>query len=191
MPLIIALNHLQWILACLVLIPLGIASYSVYWVALVTEPILLEACGSDRAAVGILVSIVALCSSLSAFVGYTQLIGAKFEGPFFDLHFVANVVGVVACAVALLMTSTESQRICQIMIDAYKENSTAPAVLRYEQRYDSNWAKIYFEFAFGQKSYEAYFIMTMAWIVAIVGFYAMRELVGRRRSTRSGLLSKE
>jgi hypothetical protein len=60
------------------------------------------------------------------------------------------------------------------MIDIYRENSTSPAVLRYEQRCDSDWKKLYFEFAFGQKSYEAYFVMMIAWIVAIVGFYAMR-----------------
>jgi hypothetical protein len=170
------MNHLRWIVACLVIIPLGIAAYSVYWVALVTEPILLAACGSDRAAVAILLSVMALCSSLSAFAGYKQLTDTKFNGPFFDIHFVSSFIGIISSAVALLMTSTESQKVCQIMIDAFKQNSTESAVLSYTQRYDSDWKKLYFEFAFGQKSYEAYFILMMAWIVAIVGFYGMREL---------------
>jgi hypothetical protein len=169
------MKFLAWIHLCLILVPFGIAGFSVYWITIVSEPILMAACGSDRISIGVLVGVAGLCSSLCAFLGSKNLANLETKSFLVKGYFISTALGFVLCFVALISTSTESQKMCKSRITIYQASHDNSETQEYLRNYETEYERLVFQFSYGQTAYEGYFILSCAWFVTVVGYFAMVE----------------
>ena len=166
---------IKWLRLFLILIPLAITGYSIYWIILVTQPIFLEACGAGCTALAVLLMISSLISSIFGFISFKKLQTIKYNSWTFSMYFISTVVGLLLVALALLMTTTESQRVFDQNISYYFQTHDNSITDKYQSTYSSNYQKIVYQYAYGQKSYEVYLIIGSAWLVCFVSFFAIYE----------------
>jgi hypothetical protein len=167
---------LSWVLICLVLFPLAIAGFAIHWAVLVSEPILMTACGGGRLGIAIVLIVATLCSSVCAFLDSMHIRRQTTKSPLFVAYFLATAIGVLLCAVVVVMTTIQSQRICQGQIEAYYEAHIDAATQRYVEKYNTDYQRLVFQFAFGQTACEVYAILAGGWLASVIGFFAFNEL---------------
>jgi hypothetical protein len=172
------MNVLQWIRAFLIVVPLGVAGFMVHWVTLVTEPVLLAACGPGMLTVGVLTLVAALASSVFAFLAFKQIPPLVYKSFLFHGFFISTTLGIVLAFVGLVATSTESQMVCSSQIGEYVAayNTSDSKATGYLKRYNSEYKRLVFQFAFGQTSHEAFFMLNTAWLGLAIAFFAVAEL---------------
>jgi hypothetical protein len=170
------MNVLQWIRGFLILVPLGLAGFLVHWVTLVTEPVLMEACGAGRAALGILTLVATLVSSVFAFLAFKQIPRVVYDSVTLHGFFISTTIGIVLAFVGLVATSPESQMVCSGQIDAYLTAYADSKTSGYLKRYNTDYKRLVFQFAFGQTAHEAFFILNTAWLGLAIAFFAVAEL---------------
>lgn len=166
---------IKWLRLFLILIPLAITGYSIYWIILVTQPIFLEACGVGCTALAILLMIASIISSIFAFVSFKNLQTLKYNTWTFSVYFISTAASLLFIALALLMTTTESQRVFDQNIGYYFNTHSNSITDKYQSTYSSNYQKVVYQYAYGQKSYEVYLIIGSAWLACFVSFFATYE----------------
>jgi hypothetical protein len=168
---------LSWFRAFLILIPLGIAGISIYWVVLVTEPIFIAACGAGDLALGLLSVVSAVLSSFFVFFAFKELPRIRYSSITFHGFFISTAVGLLIAGIAMVATSPESQKVCTGQIATYLHSHEDDKTADFLKRHDSDYDQLVYSFAFGQTSHEAFFILTTAWLGSVIAFFALVELV--------------
>lgn len=166
---------LKWLRLFLILLPIAITAYSIYWTILVTEPIFLAACGAGCTVLAVLLMVFALLSSLFAFLSFRQLNNLNYQSLLFSLYLIFTIVGFLLIVIALIMTTTESQRVFDIKISTYLGHHTDSKTQSYYKTYSTQYKQIVYQYAYGQKSYEAYLIIGAAWFIAFIAFFTTAE----------------
>lgn len=164
----------SWIRIFLILIPLVVVGFSVYWIILVTEPVFIAACGSGKLILGILIACTALCSCVFAYFGLKSPLNYSLWQ--FNVFLTTTIVGIFLVIIAMVSTSTESQSICAMQIKTYCATHSDGRVTGYLNKYGSEYKQLLYQYAFGQTAYEGYLILGCSWIAAFIGFFAMKEL---------------
>ena len=160
----------------LIAVPLAVVGFSIYWIMLISEPVFVASCGQGRMVLGVLLLLVSLASSILAFLGFRELPKIDYSSIFLHAYLITTFVAVMLCATTLVATSNESQGFCAAQIDEYcvtLNNTRASAFLA---KYDTQYKRYLYEFSFGQRAYEAYFITGSAWASSVVLFFAIAEL---------------
>lgn len=166
---------LKWLRLFLILLPIAITAYSIYWTIFVTEPIFLAACGAGCTVLAVLLMVFALLSSLFAFLSFRQLNNLNYQSLLFSLYLIFTIVGFLLIVIALIMTTTESQRVFDIKISTYLGHHTDSKTQSYYKTYSTQYKQIVYQYAYGQKSYEAYLIIGAAWFIAFIAFLTTAE----------------
>ena len=165
-----------WIRVFLIAIPLAVVGFSIYWIVLVTDSVFVSACGPGRIVIGVFALILALASSIFAFFAFRELPKINYSSVFFHLYLIITCLGLLMCAIAMVATTTESQGVCASLIDSYCATRNTTDVTSFLAKYDTDYKRLLYKYAFGQSGYEGYLIMGCAWAVAFVTFFAIAEL---------------
>ncbi|OHT04222.1 hypothetical protein TRFO_28331 [Tritrichomonas foetus] len=165
----------KWLRLFLILIPLIVIGYSIYWIILVTEPIFLAACGAGPTALAVLLMVASLASSIFAFITFKKPEKIDYSDWTFSAFFVSTASGILLCAIAMLMTTTESQRVFDSRISTYYLYNSDSLTDSYDKSYSTDYKKIVYQYSYGQSSYEAYLIIGFAWVICFVAFFATYE----------------
>lgn len=166
---------IKWLRLFLILLPLVITGYSIYWIILVTQPIFLEACGAECTALAVLLMASSVASSIFAYISFRKLRSLKYNTWTFSVYFISTTIGLLLVSLALLMTTTESQRVFDHKIGYYSRTHSNSITDKYQSSYSTDYQKIVYQYAYGQKSYEVYLIIGAAWLVCFVSFFATYE----------------
>ncbi|KAK8882237.1 hypothetical protein M9Y10_044878 [Tritrichomonas musculus] len=166
---------IKWLRVFLILIPLAITGYSIYWIILVTQPIFIEACGPGCIALAVLLIVSSFISSIFGFLSFKNIQSFNYQSWIFSTYFISTAAGLLLVMIVLLMTTTESQRVYDQKIGSYYETHNNSITSNYHSSYSSDYQKIVYQYAYGQKSYEAYLIIGFAWIICFVAFFATHE----------------
>lgn len=160
----------------LILVPLTVVGFSIYWITLATEPVFVAACGSGRAVLGVILILLSLASSIFAFLGFRELPIVNYKSPFFHIYLITTFAAFMICAITLVATSAESQGLCAALIDEYCTTINNTRAENFQQKYNSQYKRFLYQFSFGQRAYEAYLITGTAWASSVILFFAIAEL---------------
>ena len=166
---------IKWLRIFLVVVPLIVVGYSIYWIILVTEPIYLSACGAGPTALAALLMITSFISSIFALLSFRRLEKLNYETWIFSMYFISTIAGILFCALAMVMTTTESQRVCDNKISSYFQLVSDGRTDSYNSTYSTEYKRIVYQYSYGQSSYEAYLIVGFAWAICFVVFFVTYE----------------
>jgi hypothetical protein len=172
------MEFLSWVWIGLILIPLGDFCCAIYWTTLVAKSIFVAAVGSGRIVLSVLILVATGCASVFAFVmfkqGHSKLVYSRWT---FHVWTMATVIGFILCAIAVMATSTESQKVCATQISSFVNGYPADGrVISFLQSYTTTYSRLRFEYSYGQVCYEGFLILTCAWAAVVVSFLGLAEL---------------
>ena len=166
---------LWWIKIFLCLIPLGICGFTIYWTILVSQPVFLKSIGAGNVIIGALIIISTLLSGIFIWIA-SQKFEIDYSSVVFSIYFISTFLGLFFCCIALIMTSTETQGVDDLLIKNYLLSNSDSATESYYKSFSDAYKQTLYLFAFGQNSYEVYLILTALWFISIITFFMIYEL---------------
>jgi hypothetical protein len=167
---------LIWI--ALIVIPLGDFCYSIYWCTLVAQPIFMAAAGVGRIVLAVLILVGAICSSICAYFMFARQHGKlNYSKKSFHGWIVATFVSILLCVAAMVVSSTEGQKVCATRISTFMRTKPDDSrVISFLRSYSTEYSRLRYEYSYGEVTFESFLILTCAWVVVILVFLAMAEL---------------